>query len=170
MENTRKKRETGIKRSSKPALSGTEIAAKVHTLAEPVLEMEGLELVLVEYRKEPVGQVLRMYIDRPGGVTVEDCAYTSRQISDLLDVYLEGETTYRLEVSSPGANRPLTKEKHFQDFAGHRTAIRLKEPLGGRKNFTGILEGAQNGIVTIACDQETFAIPRDAILSARLRQ
>jgi ribosome maturation factor RimP len=90
------------------------MVAKVWRLAEPLCLSEGLELVHVEYQREPAGRTLRIYLDKPGGVTLDDCVNISRQLSDLLDVGLETEAPYRMEVSSPGIQRPLGRLERFR--------------------------------------------------------
>ncbi len=164
-------RKTDRKNPVPPAekISEEEFVSRVQTLVSPMLETEGIELVLAEFRREPGGQILRLFLDRPGGVAIEDLALASRRVSDLLDVYFGEGPPYRLEVSSPGANRPLVREEHFIRFAGHRAVIRLKEPLNGRKTFTGLLDKVENGAVTIVCDNVPWTLPLSAVATARLR-
>jgi len=153
----------------KEALTGdTAIAATITDLMEPLCNAEGVELVHVEYQREAGGRILRMYIDKPGGVTLDDCADISRQAGDILDVHFDYEGSYRLEVSSPGADRPLVKLKDFERFTGERVRIRIASPLNGRKNFTGILLGVSNGDVKLAVDDRTIPIPFTEITKARL--
>ena len=86
-----------------------EIIQLVWKLAEPICSSEGMELIFVEYQREPGGRILRLYIDRPGGIALDDCAMVSRQIGDILDVHLDSNVPpYHLEVSSPGSQRPAT--------------------------------------------------------------
>ncbi|MBW1989028.1 MAG: ribosome maturation factor RimP [Deltaproteobacteria bacterium] len=144
------------------------IVRQATRLLSPVLAAEGLELLLVEYKREPGGRVLRLYVDREGGVSIDDCATASRLAGDLLAVQLEAEGPYRLEVTSPGADRPLTATRHFNRFLGERAKIKTKTPLEGRKKFTGVIEGADENFVTLLVDGERWAIPRDAVVSARL--
>ena len=145
-----------------------EIIRQVEATAGPVLASEGLDLLLVEYRPESRGQVLRLYVDRDKGVTLEDCVFATRHIGDILDVFLGKEHPYHLEVTSPGDNRPLTRHEHFNRFRGKRAVIRTRLPMDGRKKFTGVLRGTSDGLVTILCDNEVIAIPIEAIASARL--
>ena len=109
--------------------------AQVWTLVEPVCEYEGIELVHVEYQQETHGRILRLYIDRTNGVTLDDCVNISRIVGDLLDVELEDFGPYSLEVSSPGANRPLSKETDFEKFTGKEAMVQTIQPLDGRKKF-----------------------------------
>lgn len=147
---------------------GEEIISRTKELAEPLCEAEGFELVHVEYQRETGGKVLRLYVDKPGGITLDDCVYISRQMSDLLDVNLESEEPYSLEVSSPGVDRPLAKEADFERFEGNVAKIRVHQPVSGRKSFKGVLLGISEGHVNLLVDKETVAIPFQAIAKARL--
>ena len=101
-----KKKQARSRQAAAP-FSDQEFLAKANQLVEPVCDAEGLELVHAEYQTEPGGKILRLYIDKPDGISIDDCVAISRQVSDLLDIYVEGDQQYRLEVSSPGSNRPL---------------------------------------------------------------
>ncbi|MDJ0720122.1 MAG: ribosome maturation factor RimP [Desulfobacterales bacterium] len=144
------------------------VADRAGRLAEPVCYDEGLELVYVQYRRESNGRVLRFFIDKTGGVSLDDCTRVSRQLSDILDVNLEDIGPYHLEVSSPGTDRPLGKPEDFARFEGHRALIRTLQPIDGRKNFKGILKGISADGVCLACDNEETVIPLDKISIARL--
>lgn len=144
-------------------------AAKVAELAEPLCLAEGLELVATEFRRERGGRTLRLVIDRPGGVSLDDCVAVSRQLSDLLDVYLEQQAPYHLEVSSPGPNRPLVKQGDFLRFKGNKAKISTLRPIGGRRQFTGILQGLAEGRVHLQVDGvDAMAIPLEQVKQARL--
>ena len=145
-----------------------EITRQVRLLVEPVCTAEGMDLIHVEFQSEARGRILRLYIDKPGGVTLNDCAELSRQISDLLDVSLEELGSYNLEVSSPGAERPLGTISDFDRFNGHTVKIRTFEPINDQKNFTGILTGISEGLVTLSMREKTITIPFDDINKARL--
>lgn len=145
-----------------------EITRQIRQLAEPVCTAEGIELVHVEFQSEARGRILRLYIDKVGGVTLNDCADLSRQISDLLDVSLDDLGSYNLEVSSPGTERPLGKTSDFHRFSGQTVKIRTFEPINEQKNFTGVLAGFSDGLVTLSMGTETIAIPYDDINKARL--
>ena len=112
--------------------------------------------------------MLRIYIDKPGGVSLQDCALISRQLSDLLDIHLEADVNYHLEVSSPGCNRPLWKLSDFIRFEGHVAKIRVSQPVDGQKTFTGLLSGATQDAVTMQVGDKTVAIPCSSIIRARL--
>jgi len=143
--------------------------AQVWQLAGPLCAAEGVTLIYVEYQRESTGRVLRLYIERPGGVMLDDCVHINRMVSDLLDVSLEGEHPYHLEVSSPGTDRPLGRPEDFDRFADSRARIRTWQAIDGQRNFTGILEGMTDGSsVRIRIDHETKTIPLEAIKSARL--
>ncbi len=139
-------------------------------LVQPVCEAAGVELVLAEFRRESTGRILRLYIDRPGGVTLDDCAHISRQVTDLLDVSLEGIGPYSLEVSSPGINRPLVNRGDYRRFTGHTARICLREPVNGRKRFKGILSAATDEMVQIKTETGTVSFDFSQIASARLAE
>ena len=145
-----------------------QIADRVWSIAEPLCLDEGLELVFIEFRREPQGRVLRLYIDKQGGVTLDDCALVSQQLGDILDVTLEDVGPYSLEVSSPGVNRPIGRPEHYNRFKGQRIRIKTHQPLDGRKNFRGVLRGINDGIVAVQCDNEEIHIPLEEISIARL--
>jgi ribosome maturation factor RimP len=145
-----------------------QVAATVRTLAAPLCREEGVELVHVEYQRESAGRVLRLYIDKPGGVGLDDCTRVSHQLNDMLDVHLEALGPYHLEVSSPGADRPLGKPEDFERFQGHTARIRTVQPINGRKNYTGRLNGISADGVCLTCDHGEAVIPLDQISIARL--
>jgi len=163
-----KKYFSGQGASKVPHKAQKEVIALVNTLAEPLCENEGMELVHVEYQRESAGWVLRLYIDRPGGIMLEDCARVSRQMGDLLDVRVENIGPYSLEVSSPGIDRPLGKASDYERFKGNIARIRTSMPADGQKNFKGILSGLEDGVVTLLIDDKTVAIPFQTITRARL--
>ena len=140
----------------------------VTRLADPMCTAEGMELVHVEYQREPGGLTLRLYLDKPGGVTLEDCVDISRQLEDILDVHTQDAPPYRLEVSSPGIDRPVGKLNDFIRFIGHGAKIRLTTEVKGRKNFTGVLAGVIDEMVQIQVDNETVSLNFNDITRARL--
>ena len=141
---------------------------QVIDLAEPLCQSEGLDLVHVEYQRETSGRTLRIYIDKPGGIALDDCVRISRQLSDLLDVYGEASVPHRLEVSSPGLDRPLGRARDFEKFKGSHVRIKTAQPLDGQKRFTGRLLGLTDGVVTLMITDKTVAIPFQEIKKARL--
>ncbi len=155
---------------SSPVVGATAnpIVSRVWQLTEPLCLGEGMELVHVEYQREPAGRILRVYMDKPGGVTLDDCVNVSRQLSDILDVGLDTQAAYRLEVSSPGLQRPLGRLSDFERFSGCRAKIRTAKPIDGQKNFTGALAGIEGLSVRIEMDNQTKDIAFDNITKAHL--
>ncbi len=139
-------------------------------LGEPLCAAEMMELVHVECRREPQGRVLRLYIDKPGGVILDDCSRISRQMSDLLDVHVDFEGTYHLEVSSPGIERPVSKPADFERFAGKQIEIWMAPKVAGKKKIKGTLGGIRktDDVVTVATEEGPIEIPRPQITRARL--
>lgn len=127
------------------------IEQKTRDVAGPIVAGEGMELLDVEYLREREGWVLRLFIDKEGGVGLEDCQQASRAVETALDVedYIPQE--YSLEVSSPGLNRPLTKLEHFKRVEGQTVKVKTYGPIGDppRKNFTGKLIGVSDGSVAV---------------------
>jgi len=152
------------------ATAGTAtIIAQVTALIEPVCEAEGMELVAVQFRNEHGGRILRLLLDRPGGVTLDDCVAISREAGDLLDVGLTVETgPYRLEVSSPGPDRPLVKRSDFERFSGQAARIRTREAQDGRRNYTGTIEGMDGNTVRLRLDDGIAMLDFDNIARAQL--
>jgi ribosome maturation factor RimP len=160
--------ETGSKPFSQE--TQTLLVSRVSALAETLCGAEGMELVCVEFLREPTGRVLRIYIDKSGGLSLNDCAYVSRQLGDLLDVDLEDLGPYSLEVSSPGLERPLWKVRDYDRFKGRTAKIKARVPVEGQKNFKGILLGVTDEIVTLQVEgaERKVAIPFKDIARARL--
>ena len=156
-------------RGRKP-VSGQKVAGLVRPLAELLCASEGLELVHVEYQREANGRILRLYIDKPDGIKLDDCAAVSRQMGDILDVNLEDIGPYSLEVTSPGPERPLAQHEDFEKFKGCRAKIKTSQPLSGQKNFTGILLGISGDQVNLQIGEETIVIPYQDISKARLAE
>lgn len=144
------------------------IVAQVWRLADPLCRSEGFMLVFVEFQRESSGQILRIFLDKPGGITLDDCANVSRQLSDLLDVGLDIDGSYRLEVSSPGVQRPLGKLDDFQRFIGEKIKIKTVQQVNGQKNFTGVLDGVHQSMIQIDVDKKAVAIAFDDIKKAHL--
>jgi ribosome maturation factor RimP len=145
-----------------------EIAQLVKEVVRAACEAEGLEVIHVEFRREPVGRVLRVYLDKPGGITLGDCSHVSRQVSDLLDVALDVAEPYSLEVTSPGPNRPLGEREDFDRFVGQWAKVRVARPIEGQKNFTGVLKGMAGDAVRLEAGEKTVDIPFELITRARL--
>ncbi len=121
----------------------------VAQLATPVVEQAGCSLWDVEYVKEAGEWFLRVYIDKEGGVSIDDCEAVSRPLSDLLDEADPIEGSYTFEVSSAGAERPLKRPSDFQRFLGHPVLVKTYKPKDGRKEFAGTLAGYDNGAVLL---------------------
>lgn len=145
------------------------------TLAEPYVRDAGFDLIEVQYAREQRGAVLRLFIDRPAGspgdqtlVGVDDCERVSRDVSAALDVADNIAHTYLLEVSSPGLDRPLRRERDFARFVGESARVRLEAGVEGRRNFSGTIRGAKDGHVEIACDGRSYDLPIDDIVRANL--
>jgi ribosome maturation factor RimP len=130
----------------------TGLAARVADLVEPALLDRGFRLVRVTVSGGEGKTVQVMAEGADGTLSIEDCEAISREISPLLDVHDPIAGSYRLEVSSPGIDRPLVRPTDFEDWAGHEAKIELKEPIDGRKRFRGTLEGFEDGEVRIAVD------------------
>jgi ribosome maturation factor RimP len=134
-------------------------------VVQPVIAGMGYELVDVQ--ASGGGRLLRLFIDKPGGVGLEDCAAVSRQLSRVLEV--EGIDYERLEVSSPGLDRPLRKEADFARFAGRKAEVRMRTPdASGRRKFVGALRGAADGRVNLELDGRLVALALDDVERAKL--
>jgi ribosome maturation factor RimP len=146
------------------------VMAQARPLAEALCNADGMELIQLQYHRERGGRILRLFIDKPGGVTLEDCASISRELGDLLDVHLPDLGPYHLEVSSPGPNRPLARAEDFERFRGQRAKIRTRRAIDGQKHFSGMLEGLSDRTVRINTGRTTVAIPNDTISKAYLME
>lgn len=162
------KKRRGERKQDYFSLPREDFLLQVNRLAEPVCDAEGAELVHTEYQTEQHGKILRLYIDKPGGVTIDDCAAVSRQLGDLLDIYLESDDPYSLEVSSPGSNRPLTKQDDFNRFKGNLIQLQSSRPVNGQKKFKGTLMGIKEGMVILKIEQKSVAINFENVIRARL--
>ena len=151
-----------------PAKRVSQLIEQIRGLLDPICEADGFELIHIEFQPEAGGRIMRLYIDKPGGVKLDDCAYVSRQCNDLLDVTLEDMGPYSLEVSSPGPNRPLGRESDFERFKGRFAKLKTRQPIEGRKQFTGRLTGFVDHQVRLTVNGKSVAIPYDEILRARL--
>jgi ribosome maturation factor RimP len=155
-------------------MSKVDVSARVEELAQPLLAAHGLELVELEFRKEGRDMVLRLFMDREGGVTLDDCAAVSRELSELMDVEDLIPGHYSLEVSSPGLNRPLKKPADYERYKGKLIKVRTFELLpddagNKRKTFLGELLGLENEIIRIRLTEgQTAAIPLDKVAKANL--
>ena len=146
-----------------------EYEQKTEEILQPIIDANGFELVEVEYVKEGGTWYLRAYIDKPGGITVDDCELVSRAANDILDERDFVEDSYVFEVSSPGLGRPLKKEKDFARSIGEEVEIRTFRPINRQKEFYGILDAYDKETVTIELDdEEKMQINRSDIALIRL--
>jgi ribosome maturation factor RimP len=145
-----------------------EVITSLWALIEPVLEPEGIELAEVEFKLEGGRWVLRLYIDSARGVTLDDCEFVSRQVGALLDIKDPIPQAYVLEVSSPGINRVLRKEKDFNRFAGAPVRIKTRRKVGGRRNFQGILQGMEESKIILEMEGNRIEINAEDLEKARL--
>lgn len=151
-----------------------DVVSRVTELAEPLAASLGLELAEVEYKQEGARLVLRIFIDRDGGVTLDDCAAVSRELAEILDVEDFIQSRYSLEVSSPGLNRPLKKPSDYERFTGRLVKIRTYELLADdagnkRKTFTGELLGLVNGVVLLKLTEgQTAGVALEKVAKANL--
>ncbi|HEX7045699.1 MAG TPA: ribosome maturation factor RimP [Burkholderiales bacterium] len=144
------------------------VAPALRGRLESGVQALGFELVDVELTGGRQHQTLRVYIDGPRGVTVDDCADVSRQLSAILDVEDPFPGSYTLEVSSPGLDRPLVTPADFRRFQGAMIKVRMLQPVGGRRNFTGRLVDATEDAAVVEVDGERFRLSYQAIERARL--
>jgi len=152
-------------------LKGRELDEQIARLVEPMLTVEGYELVDVEVVGSGPRTILRLFIDKAGGVTIDDCASVSEAVDAILDVEDPFESAYTLEVSSPGLDRPLRKPADFERYAGRKVRIKTYGPVegaGARKVFPGVLVGLAGSVVTVDVDGTRFEVPLDAIAKANL--
>ena len=137
-------------------------------LALPIVEQAGCTLWDVEYVKEAGVWFLRLYIDKEGGVSIDDCEAVSRPVSDLLDEADPIEGSYTFEVSSAGADRALKKPEHFAAFLGEEVEVKLYRPREGRKEFVGVLKGYEIGDVTLDVNGAETRFSKQEIALVRL--
>ena len=147
---------------------GNMITERLEDLLKPSITALGYEMVAIELIGSGGGEILRIYIDHPDGITVEDCARVSRQVSAVLEVEDPVSGAYTLEVSSPGLDRPLVKLEDFKQHVGELAKIRIHEPVLGRKNFTGKLISVDKELVVVEVDNEQYELPYSDIDKARL--
>jgi ribosome maturation factor RimP len=140
---------------------------KVRALLEPSVEALGYELLHIEFAGHG-GNILRLYIDAPGGIEVDDCATVSRQVGAILDVEDPVKNAYTLEVSSPGLDRPLVKPEHFQKYTGEWAKIVMHTHVLGRRRFTGKMLEADEDQVVVEADGEHYELAYAEMESARL--
>jgi ribosome maturation factor RimP len=128
--------------------------------------LTGLGYELVDFERSGKGKLLRVYIDKPGGINVDDCAGVSNHLSRVLAV--EGIDYDRLEISSPGLDRPLRKEQDFVRYAGHKARIKVRVPVAGQRNFIGVLRDTRAGKVEIEVEGKMVSLDLANLDKARL--
>jgi ribosome maturation factor RimP len=145
-----------------------EIIDRVHTIADPILLNEGMEAVAIEYRRETRGWVLRLYIDKEGGVNIDDCTRISQEVGRALDVEDVISNPYTLEVSSPGLTRPLKIEKDFIKYRNHLVKIKTIYPIENQRQFIGKLLGFSENQIEMGIEGRTIQIPLSNLAKANL--
>ncbi|MCG3203661.1 MAG: Ribosome maturation factor RimP [Elusimicrobia bacterium] len=147
----------------------SDLLTKIETVVTPVLEKEQVELVDLTYQKSHGGWTLSFYLDKPGGITLDDCESWSRRLEPLIEGAGLIERSYVLEVASPGIDRAIRKLKDFEKFGGEKVHVKLFSPLEGQKNFHGILLGADEQVVRLEMDgAKRVELPRNMIAKCRL--
>ncbi|HVY54671.1 MAG TPA: ribosome maturation factor RimP [Thermodesulfobacteriota bacterium] len=145
-----------------------DILFNVRELLEPILAGKNLELFDIEFKGQGKNGVLRVFIDREEGVTIDDCALVSRELGTLLDIHDMIPGSYTLEVSSPGLTRPLRKPEDFLRFKGKKVKIKTSRDIEKRKSFIGRLLDFRDGLVTVETEGGSFTIPYADIEKANL--
>ena len=143
--------------------------SKAWQVIEPVVEAMGYEFVGAEFVQQDGRKTLRIFIDLPGGISIDDCSTVSHQVSGVLDVEDPISGAYDLEVSSPGLDRPLFKGADYERFSGQMVKIRMAVPQEeGRRNFSGVLLGINGDTVRVEVDKQIFELPFGQIERAKL--
>lgn len=142
--------------------------SQLDSLVRPVVEGLGYELWWVEFRSQGKKSLLRVTIDSPAGINVDDCASISRQLSAVLDVEDPIGTEYSLEVSSPGMDRELHELAHYRLCAGNDVRLRLRAPYEGQRKFQGMLKGVEDEDVVLIVDEHEYLLPLDLIEKANI--
>ena len=143
------------------------LVEKLEELVKPIADELNYELYYIEYIKENGDFYLRIYIDKPEGISLNDCEALSRRVSDMLDVEDPISDSYYLEVSSPGLNRGLYKDEHFKRYIGKKVFVKFTGSLSGHKNIKGILKAVDDESITVEGESE-LNIPKSKIKSANL--
>lgn len=147
----------------------TDLASRLAGLLEPKAAAAGFELVCVEVAGPVRTPIVRVYLDREGGLDIDAITGANVWVKDALADVPETSGDYTLEVSSPGIERPLRTRADFERFAGSKAKIATREPVDGRKSLTGAIAGVEGDCVVIDIEGETHTVPLDAIVKARLR-
>ena len=142
--------------------------SEIKGLIEPAIQSLGCELWGVEYTAQGKHATLRIYIEKEGGVQVDDCERVSRQISAVLDVEDPIQSAYTLEVSSPGMDRLLFEKQQYEEFLGAQLKVRLRTNFEGRRNFSGILAALEDDEVVLRADDQEYVFPIESIDRAQV--
>jgi ribosome maturation factor RimP len=149
-----------------------DVKEKIRQLAEPVVTSEGMELIHVECIKMHTRWIIRLFLDKEGGITIDDCANVSNQLGDIFDIREVINGAYTLEVSSPGIDRPISRDQDFVKYKGSKINIKTNGKVEGMKNFHGILSdyAEENGrkMVLIDISGKIYRIPQQDIIKANL--
>jgi ribosome maturation factor RimP len=145
-----------------------DVIDRVRAMVLPIVRDEGMELVDIEYRRESGGWVLRLILDKEGGVTLDDCTRVSQEVGRNLEVEDIIPTSYTLEVSSPGLTRPLKTEKDFLKYLQRLVKVKTVDPIENRRQFKGRLQGVSESGVEIQVDGRIFQIPFSNLAKANL--
>jgi ribosome maturation factor RimP len=141
---------------------------QLQALLAPVIEALGFQCWGIEFLSQGRHSLLRVYIDKPDGILIEDCETVSRQLSGVLDVEDPITSEYTLEVSSPGMDRPLFTLEQFAGHVGEQVKIKLRSPFDGRRNFQGLLRGVEEQDVVVQVDDHEYLLPVDMIDKANI--
>jgi ribosome maturation factor RimP len=145
-----------------------EMVDRIRAMVDPILLDEGMELVDIEYRRESKGWVLRLTLEKEGGVTLDDCTRVSQEVGRSLDVEDFIQTPYTLEVSSPGLTRPLKTEKDFMKYRHRFIKVKTVDPIENRRQFKGKLLGVSENRIEIEVEGGVFQIPLSNVAKANL--
>ena len=152
-------------------MTGVTLNAKemqIHSLLKPTVEANGCAIWGLEWLASGKHSKLCLYIERPNGVSVDDCERVSRQVGELLDVEEVLSQRYTLEVSSPGLDRILFTPEQFADSVGQRVDVRLNFPFEGRKRIVGVLAGVEDDQAVVRCDDTEYLLPLENVQRARV--
>jgi ribosome maturation factor RimP len=149
-----------------------DLKEKVRQLAEPVVAAEGMELIHVECLKMHSRWIIRLYMDKESGVTLDDCTTVSNQLGDIFDINDLIDSQYTLEVSSPGLDRPISRDQDFMKYRGSRVIIKTSSKIDGIKNFQGhlidFIEEDSRKVIIIEVSGKNYRIPQTEIIKANL--
>ena len=146
----------------------SKLTDKIAELARPVVEEEGCSLWDVEYVREAGTWYLRVFIDRDGGVSIDDCERVSRRLDPILDEEDPIPDSYVFEVGSAGADRELKRPGDFEQFMGSEVEVKLYRPVDGSKHYTGTLSGYEAGAVSLTVGEKTLRFPKEQVAQVRL--